>query len=174
MKKITAYEIALSALACALATVLLTVGIYTEILLFTGYLFAGVALMLPLAKRSYIGYFLAYLATCILSVLFSSFRFWEVLPFIVFFGLHPIVNEWQLKTKLNRFVWFGIKALWFDGTMYLTWKLLFEMTTNIAGYEQWVLPAVLVGGTLLFGLFDYMAFRCRALVNILVKRISKK
>ena len=174
MKKITAYEIALSALACALATVLLTVGIYTEILLFTGYLFAGVALMLPLAKRSYIGYFLAYLATCILSVLFSSFRFWEVLPFIVFFGLHPIVNEWQLKTKLNRFVWFGIKALWYDGTMYLTWKLLFEMTTNIAGYEQWVLPAVLVGGTLLFGLFDYMAFRCSAIVIILVKRISKK
>lgn len=174
MKKITAYEIALSALACALATVLMTVGVYTEILLFTGYLFAGVALMLPLSKRSYIGYILAYLASCILTLVFTSFRFWDLLPYALFFGLHPIVNEWQLKTKLNRWVWFGIKALWFDGVMFLTWKLLFEATTNITGYEQWVLPIILIGGTLLFWLFDYMEFRCRALINMLVKRISKK
>jgi hypothetical protein len=174
MKKITAYEIALSALAGALATVLLTVGVYTEILLYTGYLFAGIALMLPLSKRSYIGYILAYLSTCILTLVFTSFRFWDLLPFAVFFGLHPLVNELQLKTKLNRWVWFAIKALWFDGTMYLTWKLILEATTNVAGYEQWILPIILVGGTLLFWLFDYMAFRCRALVNVLVKRISKK
>ena len=150
MKKITAYEIALSSLACAAATVLLTVGVYTEILLFTGYLFAGVALMLPLAKRSYIGYLLAYLASCALSLIFTSFRIWDVLPFILFFGLHPIVNEWQLKTKLNRWIWFAIKAVWFDGVVYLTWRMLFEMTTNLGNWEQWIIPIILVAGTAVF------------------------
>lgn len=174
MKKITAYEIALSALACALATVVLTVGVYTEILLFTGYLFASVALMLPLAKRSYIGYILAYVATCILALLFTSFRIWDVLPFILFFGLHPIVNEWQLKTKLNRWVWFAIKAVWFDVAMYFTCVVLFEITTEIAWLEQWLIPITLVAGTAVFWVFDYMEFRCRALVNMLVKRLSKK
>ena len=56
MKKFTAYEIALSAMSAAIATVFLTVGVYTEILLFTGYLFASVALMIPLYKRFYFGY----------------------------------------------------------------------------------------------------------------------
>ena len=45
--KFTAYEIAISALSCALATVLLTVGTYVPLLLFTGYLFGSVALMMP-------------------------------------------------------------------------------------------------------------------------------
>ena len=62
-KKLSSYEIALSALACAIATILLTVGVYSEVLLFTGYLFACIALMLPLAKQSYLGYLLAYMAT---------------------------------------------------------------------------------------------------------------
>lgn len=174
MKKITAYEIALSALACALATVLVTVGVYTEVLLFTGYLFASVALMLPLAKRSYIGYILAYVATCVLSLVFTSFRIWDVLPFMLFFGLHPIINEWQLKTKLNRWIWFVIKAIWFDGAMYFTCAVLFQITTEAAWLEQWLLPIILVAGTAFFWLIDYMEFRCRALVNMLVKRLSKK
>ena len=173
MRKITAYEIALSALACAIATALLTAGLYIDVLIFTAYIFAGIALMLPLAKRSYIGYFLAYLATSILALLFSSFRFWDILPFVVFFGLHPFINELQLKTKLNRWVWFAIKALWFDGTLYLIWIIMLKTTTAVGGYEQFVLPAILVAGTAVFFLLDYMAFRCRMLVNALVKRIKK-
>ena len=96
MKKLTAYEIALSALACALATIMLTVGTYSEILLLTGYLLACVALMLPLAKESYWGYALAYIATCLLSLLFNAGRFFDNLPFIAFFGLHPLLNELQI------------------------------------------------------------------------------
>ena len=119
MKKISAYEIALSSLSCAIATIALTIGVYSAILLFTGYLLACIALMLPLAKKSFVGYALAYGATCILSLIFNAARFFDLLPFIMFFGLHPLVNELQLKTKINRWVACGVKALWFDGTMYV-------------------------------------------------------
>ncbi len=174
MKKVSAYEIALSALATALATVLMTVGVYSSVLLFTGYLFACIALMLPLAKKSYLGYMLAYVATCILSLIFNAARFFDVLPFIMFFGLHPIVNELQLKTKINTWVACFVKALWFDGTMYVIWRFVFEMTTTISFVDQFILPIILIGGTAFFIAYDYMMYKWRLVINRLVERIAKK
>ena len=173
MKKINAYEIALSAMACALATLCMTVGVYTDILLFTGYLLGGLALMIPLAKQSYKGYFLAYVATCILSLIFNAARFWDVLPFIVFFGLHPVVNEWQLKIKINRWVACAIKAVWFDGTMYLIWRFVFAVTTEIPFVDKYFLPIILVVGTAFFVFYDYAMYKWRAGVKTLVKRITR-
>lgn len=174
MKKISAYEIALSALACALATLLLTIGVYSSVLLFTGYLLACVALMLPLAKKSYIGYILAYVATCILSLIFGASRFFDILPFIMFFGLHPLVNELQLKTKINTWVACAVKALWFDGTMYVIWRFVFEMTTTISFIDQYIIPIILIGGTAFFIFYDYVMYKWRYVVNRLVERITTK
>ncbi len=173
MKKITAYEIALSALACALATVLMTVGVYSSILLFTGYMFACIALMLPLAKQSYLGYGLAYGATCILTLIFNAARFFDVLPFIIFFGLHPLVNELQLKTKINTWVACLIKALWFDGAMYVVWRFVFEMTTTVTVLDRFIVPILLIGGTAFFALYDYAMYKWRTIVNRLVERLTK-
>jgi hypothetical protein len=174
MKKISAYEIALSALACAAATIMLTVGVYSAILLFTGYLFAGIALMMPLAKKSYAGFALAYAATCILSLIFNAARFFDLLPFIMFFGLHPLVNELQLKIKINRWLACGIKALWFDGTMYVIWRFVFGMTATIPLIDQYIIPILLIGGTLFFVPYDYLMYQWRGAMNTLVKRITRK
>ena len=174
MKKITSYEIALSALACAIATIFLTVGVYSEVLLFTGYLLSCVALMLPLAKQSFRGYVLAYIATCVLALIFNASRFWNLLPFIMFFGLHPLVNELQLKIKINRFVACAIKALWFDLTMYLIWRFVFAMTTTIPLIDEYILPIILVAGSAFFVFYDYVAYKWRAAVNILVQRLNRK
>ena len=174
MKKISAYEIALSALSCAMATVMLTVGVYSAVLLFTGYLLACIALMFPLAKKSYAGFALAYVATCILSLIFNVARFFDLLPFIMFFGLHPLVNELQLKTKINRWLACGLKALWFDGTMYVIWRFVFGMTASIPLIDQYIIPIILIGGTVFFVAYDYLMYRWRFAVNTLVDRIVKK
>ena len=174
MRKISAYEIALSALACAIATIFLTIGVYSEILLFTGYLFACIALMLPLAKKSWWGFTLAYFATCILSLMFNAARFFDLLPFMMFFGLHPLVNELQLKTKINRWLACGIKALWFDGTMYVIWRFVFGMTTTIPFIDAYIIPILLIGGTAFFIAYDYLMYKWRYAVNSLVKRITRK
>ena len=174
MKKISAYEIALSALACAFATICLTLGVYSNLLLFTGYLVACIALMLPLSKGSYVGYALAYVATCILSLIFSAARFFDLLPFIMFFGLHPLVNELQLKIKINRWLACGIKALWFDGTMYVVWRFVFAMTTTFPFVDKYIIPILLIGGTLFFVAYDYLMYKWRIIINSLVKRITRK
>lgn len=174
MKKITSYEIALSAMAAAIATVFLTIGVYSEILLFSGYLFACIALMLPLSKGSLRGYAFAYVVTCVLALIFNTARFFDLLPFIMFFGLHPLVNELQLKIKINRWLACGIKALWFDATLYVIWRFLFGMTTSIPFVDRFIVPIILVVGTVFFVFYDYLMYRCRASVNALVKRIYKK
>ena len=174
MKRITAHQIALSALACALATIFLTLGLYVDVLLLTAYLLACVALMLPLSKNCYFGYALAYVATCILSFFFGASRFWELLPFIMFFGLHPIVNELQLKIKINRWLACILKGLWFDGTLYVIWRFVYAMTTPIPYLDKFIIPIILVVGTVFFIFYDYAAYKWRAAVNILVRRISKK
>ena len=174
MRKITAYEIALSAMACAIATVSLIVGVYSEILLFTAYLVGSIALMLPLSKRSFRGYFLAYIATCLLSLLFNVARFYDVLPFIIFFGLHPVVNELQLKIKINRWVACAIKALWFDGAMYVVWRFVFAMTTSLAFVDAYIILILLIFGTVFFVFYDYVTYRCRGAVNEFVYRLYKK
>ena len=174
MKKITSYEIALAALACAVSTIMLTIGVYSGVLLFTGYLFSCVALMLPLARNSYRGYILAYLATVALCLIFNISRFFDVLPFIMFFGLHPLVNEVQLKVRINRWVAGFVKAAWFDATMYLIWRLVFKMTTTIAFVDQYFLWIVLIGGTAFFFFYDYVMYKCRYTVNSVVGRFLKK
>lgn len=175
MKKISAYEIALSGLAAALATVMLVVGTITPVLLFTGYLVSCVALMLPLSRGSYLGYIFAFLATGLLSLLLCGFAFiFELLPYLVFFGLHPLINELQVKKGWNKWVSFGCKALWFDGTMYLTWRFTFEMTTAITLPHEIFIVLLLVLGTAFFYFYDYTMFKCRAQVNALVARLLRK
>ena len=174
MRKITAYEIALSALACAISTIILVVGVYSDILLFTGYLLATVALMLPLAKQSYRGYALAYVGTSLLSLLLNPARIFDLLPFICFFGLHPLINELQLKSKINKWVACALKALWFDITMYLVWFFLFDATLDIPIDPKYILPLIFVLGSAFFVFYDYAMYKWRYAVNMLVKRIKKK
>ena len=130
--------------------------------------------MLPLAKGSYRGYALSYAATCILSFFFGAGRFLDLLPFVMFFGLHPLINELQLKTKINRWVACFVKALWFDGTMYVIWRFVFAVTTEIAFLDAYFLPILLVFGTAFFIFYDYAVYKWRAAVNVLVARITRK
>ena len=90
-------EIALSAVACALGTIALTVGTLYSPMLFTGYLFACLCMMLPLSRGYFKGAALCFLAINALTLLFNGFNYFDTLPFTLFFGLHPIANEWQAK-----------------------------------------------------------------------------
>ena len=175
MKRITAHEVALAGIATAIATLFLSVGNITAILLFTGYLVASIALSLPLAKGSYRGYILAYVATVLLTlvVIGAGGYIIDLLPFVLFFGLHPLLNELQLKYKIPRLLALILKAIWFDGAMLVFWWCIVK-TTGVTWIDAYALPIILVGGTLFFFVYDRMFFRIRDYVFSLVKRIYKK
>lgn len=183
MKRPTkSYEIALSALAAAVAAVALTVGSYVDVLFAAGYLVAIFALMIPLSAGFVRGGFLAFLASWLLAFLFCGFAIFRLLPFIAFFGLHPLANYLQKKFVKKRWlhipIFFG-KAAWFDLSMWLLWAAVLvpffgvESATwypFVTRYFVWVL---VLGGTVFFAGYDFLIFLCQRSADAAMARIRR-
>ena len=182
-KQSRSFEIALAAIACAVAALALTLGSYVRFLLAAGYLIAVFALMVPLSKGQVVGYALAYAGAVVLSFLFTGFvlGIMQILPFVVFFGLHPVANYFQKKYVRNSFVHGAIflgKAVWFDFSLWLAWVVLEgflglkEMTWYPFVSEHFFL-VLFLGGTIFFALYDYMIFLCQRAADNAVRRIGR-
>ena len=172
------FEIALSAISCAVAVVCLLVGLWSNILLYSGYLLAMFALMVPLSKQFYWGGALAYLGTVVLAVVLGAVvQFWKLVPFIMFIGLHPLVNSLQLKFNINKWLALAVKTVWFDFSLWVAYILLFDITgTDNSIYEfidRFRYLFIFVGGTLIFFPYDYLVFKTQITINKLVYRIKK-
>ncbi len=175
-----AFEITLSALSCAFAVIFLYLGTLNSYLLASGYFMASVSLLLPLSKQFYVGDLLAYAGTCILTILLGALGAgWKLVPFIMFFGLHPLINALQLRFKINKWLAFIVKALWFDGTLWVMYVLVFGSSIGNPSWEyyhilnDYILAFIFAGGTLAFAVYDYVIFKCRSAVNALVSRLKK-
>ncbi len=177
-----AFEIALSALSCAVAAVALTVGSYVDFLLMAGYLLAVFALMVPLSKDLILGNLLAFAGAVLLAFFFSGLAIVQVLPFVAFFGLHPAANWAQkkfVKKKPLHFALFVGKAVWFDLSMWLMWSVVLvpifgiESATWYPFVKQYFFYVLFVGGTLFFAAYDYMMFLCQRSVDLTLRRIGR-
>jgi hypothetical protein len=84
------------------------------------------------------------------------------------------VPKLQLQSKIDRWLACGLKALWFDGTMYVIWRFVFSMTTTVSIVDQYIVPILFIGGTAFFVFYDYLMYKWRYAVNVLVKRITRK
>ncbi len=175
MKK-RSFQIALSALSCALATVFMAVGLNVSFLFITGYIFAGIALMLPLAEDFRAGGFLAFAATALLCLPFGGIAyFYKLFPFIAFFGLHPLVNSLQRKYKIRRWVAWAVKAVWFDGMLCAAWALFSELfTLPFAWMEDWIYLILIVGGAVVFLPYDWLMMRAQGLVDHYVAKAGRR
>lgn len=180
--KSNSFQIALSGISCAIAVVCLLIGFFVPFSLGFGYIFAMVALMLPLSKDFYVGGALAYIGTCILAIsLGAAAKFWDLIPFILFFGLHPLVNALQLKFKINVWIGYAVKAIWFDLTLVASYFIIFHgafggslLPENVLEVlNDFVYLFIAVGGTLFFLLYDRFVFRSQAFVTAIVNRIKK-
>lgn len=175
------FEIALSAIACAFAAVMLTLGSYFDVFLAAGFLLAVFALMVPLAKQFYWGNALAFIGASLLSFLFNMGGVLKLVPFYLFFGLHPLVNFLQKKfvrKKLFHGLIFLGKAAWFDGMLFFTWFVLGAVfgVTELSFYSvlsQYLFYFVFFGGTVAFAVYDYMIFLCQRSVDALVRRLRR-
>ena len=182
-KSFNSFEIALSGISCAVAAGALALGILSGYLVATGYVIGVLALMLPLSKQFFKGGFLAYLGTVILAVVLgASIRFWDLVPFAMFFGLHPLANALQVRYKINKWLAFAIKAVWFDCTLIAVYFLIFNGNLYGTIFPQAVYDFLNSGyiylfiftlGTGLFFIYDYLIFKCQILINKLVYRIKK-
>lgn len=169
------FEIALSAIAAAVAAAFLMLGSLSPFMLASGYLVATFSLMIPLSKDFVWGSALAYLAAALIAVWLS----WErIIPYALFFGLHPIVNYLQ-KKYVKKTPWkclcLLLKTAWFDGSMLLSYFVL----TAVAGltFPDWVANylylVLFLGGTVFFIVYDVMIFLCQRSADLLIRRIRR-
>lgn len=178
-----AFEIALSGISCALATGGLALGIISGYLVVTGYMIGVLALMVPLSKQFYLGDFLAFLGTCILAVVMgAAAQFWDLVPFVMFFGLHPLVNSLQVKFKINKWLAYAVKAVWFDLMLVASYFIvfggnLFGTLLPQAFYDflngGYIYLFIFTLGTLFFLVYDYVIFKLQVAVNMAVRMIRK-
>ena len=183
-KRLSAFEIALSGISCAVAVPSLALGVMTGVnsLTAVGYFLAVIALMLPLSRQFFLGAFLSYLGTLILAIaLGAAAQFWKLVPFVMFFGLHPIANALQLRFKINRWLALAVKAVWFDCTLIVGYYLVFG---GLLGgsllpqsvYEvvnKYIFVFIFTLGTVICFVYDYLIFKLQIGINILVHRIIK-
>lgn len=175
------FQIALSGISCAIAVAFLSLGILSGWLLATGYFVALIALMIPLSKQFFRGDFLAYIGTCVLTlILGAAVKFWDLVPFIMFFGLHPLLNALQIRFKINKWLAYAVKAVWFDCTLIAGYFLIYvlggaalpeALEQILFGWRLYVV--VFTAGTAIFFVYDYLIFKCQILVNRIVYKIKK-
>ena len=178
------FEIALSGISCAVAALALSLGIMTGMgaLTATGYLIAVIALMVPLSKQFFRGDFLAYVGTVILAVVLgAAVKFWDLVPFALFFGLHPLANALQIRFKINKWLALAIKAVWFDCTLIVGYYLVFGGMLGGALFPEevyeiinkYIFLLIFTVGTVGFFVYDYLIFKVQILINGIVFRIKK-
>jgi len=169
-----AHGIAVSGVACAIATIFLSIGSITPFLLATGYLVACFALMIPISKKYIVGDILAYIAAGLLSLIFGGVAYiYKLLPYFVFFGLHPLLNYAEERFHINKIIFLIVKAAWFDGAMYLCWRFAFGMNVAVDWINEYIFYIIFIGGTVFFIAYDFMIKRCQRIVNALMKKIGR-
>lgn len=176
------FEIALSAISCAVAVAFLALGILSGILTATGYFVGIIALMVPLSKQFYRGDFLAYVGTCVLTLVLGAVaEFWDLVPFIMFFGLHPLVNALQIRFHVNKWLALVVKAVWFDCTLIVGYLLVFGgviggvfLPQEVFDFvNRYVYVLIFTVGSVAFFVYDYLIFKCQTIVNGIIYRIRK-
>lgn len=176
------FEIALSGISCAVAVLFLSLGILSGWLLATGYFVGVLAMMVPLSKNFYRGGFLAYLGTCILTVIMgAAAKFWDIVPFAMFFGLHPLINSLIGKSKFSKWLFLPVKALWFDCMLIVGYYLVYGgllggtfLPQNVYDViNRYFFLLVFTVGSVIGIVYDFLVMRCQSAVNALVGRIRK-
>ncbi|MDE6850710.1 MAG: hypothetical protein K2J54_05220 [Clostridia bacterium] len=183
--RFNSFEIALSGVSCGIAVLFLSLGILSGWLLATGYFVGVLAMLIPLSKDFFKGGFGAYAGTCILTVIMgAAAKFWDLVPFIMFFGLHPLVNA-LIKAKAKKrwvsWVALAIKAVWFDCTLIVGYYLVFggllggsllpQSVYDI--FNKYIFLFIFTVGTLVGVIYDFLVMRCQLAVDAVVARIRK-
>ena len=164
--------IALSAISTALGVVFLIIGAYIQTLDLSCLFMASLTVMLPLSKNSVKGAFLTYGATAILAFLFAVSRFHLALLYLLFFGLHPIINHFHLKDIKKHWYLFIVKGALFVGACYLmffAFSMFIVENEIISSILPWFIAVI---ATLFYIVYDFIMIRFQKMTGSIVKRLG--
>ena len=164
--------IALSAISCALAIILLVTGAYIEVLDLSCLFMASLMVMIPLAKDTLKGAILCYISVFLLSFIFTFGHFEVSIAYGLFFGLHPIVNYLQVTKFKKTWLITILKTVWFLIVAFLMFYLLKMFIVENELINKFLPLIILFGGSILFIIYDYIMIRFQRNLNVIIKRLK--
>ena len=164
--------IALSAVCAALSVVVMTLGAFFSVFDLSAVFIAGIIVMVPLSKDAPRAALLTVAATAVLSLFTSGFNFAVVLPYALFFGLHPIVNYFAEKKNFNKIAVFIVKDVWFVATLVLMQAFTELIAVDLGSLRKFVYPLIIVLGAVFFVLYDVAIRRFQKMLASLMKRFN--
>ena len=165
--------IALSALSAAFAVIFMVIGAYIPTLDYSAIFMASLCMMIPLTKKSIKSALLTYLATALLSSILVAGRWEVVLPFVLFFGLHPIINYFQKEKHINKFLALAVKDVWFVLTILLV-NVLFKnfIAVETAWMVKYLNYIIIFGGGIAFIVYDFLMMHFQRAMDVIVYRLK--
>ena len=164
--------VSLSAMSTALAIICLVFGSAVDLFSLSCLFMASLALMLPLAKDYKLGCFLAYIASGILSMIFVGIIPHVIIPYAMFFGLHPLVNHLQKQFKINVVIATIIKGVWFIATLYVMYFATTMFVDVHPLIEKYIHYFLTIGGAMVFVIYDGFMVRFQKSINAIVYRLK--
>ena len=114
--------IAISAISAAFCGILVGVGGFLGDFDFSCYMLAGIALTLPLYRDSVWGCVLAYLAGSLIGLLFTGFNVIRIVPFLIWFGIHPVLGCVLSRKGVKRWVIYLIELALLEVLVFILLK----------------------------------------------------
>lgn len=161
-------SIALCGISAAFGSILLYIVIIAPTIKLSIFALSSVAIMIPLSKKLYSGAALTMLATSAIGFIAGGLLVF--LPYILVFGIHPLINELLSKTKLSIIIQVAIKLLYFNGILYLLYSLatLAELFLVIVNF----LPLALIVSAA-FIPYDFLMQSVQKRVNYIIEKHIK-
>lgn len=164
--------IALCGIATAFGVIFILIGVFVPLLDMAMFMTASMCLMLPLYKNYLKGAALTYVCISVLAFLFSGANFFAIMPYIIFFGYHPILNYLQMKFKIDVKISVAINCLIFNIAFYFIFNFSkIFIDSDILDKIPYVLLAVFA--TVIFIIYDLAFKNLQLKANQIFKRFIK-
>lgn len=164
--------VALSSVTTAFCTLLLVFGAYIEVLDLSCLFVASLVLMIPLSKGYKLGAFLSYLASVLLGFILTGARFQILIPFAMFFGLHPIANYIQKERNINKILALIVKTVWFVATLFVTYYFTKMFLVENAMLEKYINYIIVIAGSLFFIVYDILMDGFQRSITRIISRLK--
>lgn len=164
--------IALSAISTALGVIFLVIGAYFQSFDLSALFMSALSIMLPLSKNSVKGALFTYFATAFLSFCFALSRFYVPLLYVVFFGIHPIINYIQLNSNKNLWFLYIVKGVWFIGITFLMYYALTMFVVEVEAIKRFIPFILVIVGAIMYIAYDFIMIRFQKMSFNVIKRLG--
>lgn len=164
--------IAVSAIVTALTVVMLTLGAYFPTFDLSALFTSALIIMLPLSKKSPKSAMLTWLASGILSLIFTTSRFYVSVLYLAFFGIHPIINYFQQNSNRNLKFLYVVKAVWFIGTCFLMYYAFSMFVTEAYFLKEYIPIVIVLLGLILYIIYDIVLIKFQKMTDGIIKKLG--